>query len=227
MADLKSRGDAERHRYEHSLAQNQDVQLDAEVDLTNDEESASDAIKEVEASLAQFGIKVPEGKHDMATVQSLLRQALVVESKMDGEAPETATAPKQAQEAEQPSKKAQTLLDISRKETVTELGQDITNLNKEIKVDEVTINLLQKRLEVAKQTMGDHRELLSNKEAIKEQKEAENVITIEDVSKMEKKDDALEKKVKDDKMLGNKLIAKEIRQSETVKRALGQAMAQQ
>jgi hypothetical protein len=66
----------------------------------------------------------------------------------------------------------------------------------------VTINLLQKRLEVAKQTMGDHRELLSNKEAIKEQKEAENVITIEDVSRMEKNDDALEKKVKDDKRLG-------------------------
>jgi len=66
----------------------------------------------------------------------------------------------------------------------------------------VTINLLQKRLEVAKQTIGDHRELLASKEAIKEQKEAENVITIEDVSKMEKKDDMLEKKVKDDNKLG-------------------------
>lgn len=66
----------------------------------------------------------------------------------------------------------------------------------------MTINLLQKRLEVAKQTIGDHRELLASKEAIKEQKEAENVITIEDVSKMEKKDDMLEKKVKDDNKLG-------------------------
>lgn len=93
-------------------------------------------------------------------------------------------------------------MDISRKETVDELGKDITSLQKEIKVDEVTINLLQKRLEVAKQTIGDHRELLASKEAIKEQKEAENVITIEDVSKMEKKDDMLEKKVKDDNKLG-------------------------
>ena len=125
MADLKSRGDAERHRYEHSLAQNQDVQLEADIGLTNDED---DAIKEVEASLAQFGIKVPEGRHDMATVQSLLRQALVVESTIDGEAPEPAAAPKLAQEAEKPSKKAQTLLDISRKETVGELGKDITSL---------------------------------------------------------------------------------------------------
>lgn len=84
QAELKFRGDEEQHQYEHALAQNQDVQLDADVGLSNEED---DAIKAVEASLAQFGIKVPEGKHDMATVQNLLRQALAVESTIDGGAP--------------------------------------------------------------------------------------------------------------------------------------------
>ena len=51
---------------------------------------------------------------------------------------------------------ATSLIDISRKETVEELTKDSYQLNKEIKVDEVTISLLKKRLIVAENTLKDH-----------------------------------------------------------------------
>ena len=41
------------------------------------------------------------------------------------------------------------MVDLSRKETIPELDKDITSIQKQIKVDEVTINLLKKRLEAA------------------------------------------------------------------------------
>lgn len=169
------------------VQENSESELKELLDIVNaagDSSVEEQAIEEVKASLKQFGITVPEGKHDLKTIQSLLQQALQVQtnlpSKPASEQPKLLAQSKtvktnkveKKQQAKSVAGKKHSLVDISsqRVETLQQLDADIVELEKTVTDDKRTIEVLKERLEIAEDSLKNDKKLLENKKMLKAKK---------------------------------------------------------